>query len=247
MNRTRLALMISGLALLAVCGGLLWRMSASQKLGKPGLKAVPIPNDIRMDIPLPVNVLNYTSKYIPPDFVTTNTLPKETSLSQRVYTAPDGLQFTINVVMMATDRTSIHKPQFCLVGQGWRIENTEYDSVLIEKPHPYVLPLTVITASREIELDGQRQLVRGIYVYWFAADNAVTAKHWERMWWMSRELLTTGTLQRWAYVSCFAVCHPGQEALVLDRIKQFLPAAVPQFQTATGPPVRAGTGLTKHP
>ena len=247
MNRTRLTIMAAGLAMLGLCGAWLWHMSGHQKLGKPGLKAVPIPNDIRMDIPLPVNVLNYTSRYIPPDYVTTNTLPKETSLSQRAYMAPDGFQMTVNVVMMATDRTSIHKPQFCLVGQGWHIDRTERESVVIEKPKPYVLPFTAITASRDIELEGQRQKVRGIYVYWFVADNALTADHWERMWWMSREMLSSGTLQRWAYVSCFAVCLPGQEAETLARIKQFLPAAVPQFQTATGPPIRAGSGITKHP
>ncbi len=241
MNRPRLILMLSGLALLAVCGGWLWRMSTTQKLGKPGVKALPIANDIRMQILLPVNVLNFTSVYVPPDFVTSNTLPQDTSLSQRIYIAPDGFQISMNVVMMATDRTSIHKPQFCLVGQGWRIETTERKSVLIKHPHPYELPFTAIIAGREIELEGRKQAVRGVYVYWFVADNALTANHWERMWWMSRELLTTGTLQRWAYVSCFAVCYPGQEAAVLERIKQFLPAAVPLFQTATGPPVKAGS------
>jgi hypothetical protein len=245
MNRNRLILMLSGLTLLALCSGALWRLSTTQKLGKPGLKALPIAGDVRMEIPLPVNVLNFTSRFVPPDFVTSNTLPQETSLSQRVYTAPDGFQLTMNVVMMATDRTSIHKPQFCLLGQGWRIEKTERESVLIPKPHPYQMPFMALTASREIELEGRKQPVRGVYVYWFVADNALTADHWERMWWMSRELLTTGTLQRWAYVSLFAVCYPGQESAVLARIKQFIPDAVPQFQTATGPPTRAGGGFTQ--
>ena len=245
MNRNRLLLMVSGLAVLALCGGVLWRMSTTQKLGKPGLKALPIANDVRMEIPLPVNVLNYTSVFIPPDFVTSNTLPKDTSLSQRVYTAPDGFRLTMNVVMMAADRTSIHKPQFCLTGQGWRIEKTARDSVLLEKPHPYRLPFMALTAGREVEIEGVKQPVRAIYIYWFVADSALTADHWERMWWMSRDLLTTGTLQRWAYVSCIAYCYPGQEAAVLERIKQFLPAAVPQFQTATGPPPPAGGGLSR--
>jgi len=240
MNRARLTVMIAGLVLLGLCGGLLWRLSSSQKLGKPGLQAQPIAGTLRVDIPLPVNVLNYTSRFIPPDFVTSNTLPRDTSLSQRAYTAPDGFQLTMNVVLMATDRTSIHKPQFCLVSQGWRIEKTVQDSVMVPRPHRYSLPFTALTAGKEIELDGRRQAVRGLYFYWFVADNALTAEHWERMWWMSRELLTTGTLQRWAYVSCFVVCYPGQEQQVYERVKQFIPAAVPQFQTATGPPV--GTG-----
>lgn len=246
MNRARLTLLLAGLTVLALCGGTLWRMSATQKLGQPGLRSQPIAGTPRVDIPLPVNVLNYTSRFIPPDFVTSNTLPRDTSLSQRAYIGPDGFQMTLNVVLMGTDRTSIHKPQFCLVGQGWRIEKTVHDTVPMTQPRPYNLPITAITAGKEIEIEGRRQPVRGIYVYWFVADQAVTADHWERMWWMSRELLTTGTLQRWAYVSIFAACYPGQEEQTLARIKQFIPAAIPEFQTATALPSPPGGQVTQR-
>jgi hypothetical protein len=247
MNRSRLLILVSGLAILAASGGVLWRLSSSQKLGRPGVQATPTAGSLLMDIPLPVNVLNYTSVLVPPDLVVTNTLPRDTSLAQRVYSAPDGFQLTMNVVMMGTDRTSIHKPQFCLVAQGWRIEKTESLGVVVPKPHAYELPFTAIVASKEVELNGQRQSVRGVYLYWFVADQALTADHWERMWWMSRDLLAKGTLQRWSYISCFAICYPGQEGQVLERMKQFLPAAVPQFQTAVGPPVSATGQFTKKP
>lgn len=247
MNRTRLIILTAGLAILVACGGLLWRMSASHQLGQPGLKATPIAGTPLLDIELPVNVLNFTSVVVPPDMVVTNTLPRDTSLAQRVYTAPDGFQLSVNVVMMGTDRTSIHKPQFCLVGQGWRLDRTERVNVRVPHPHPFDLPTTVITASMDAEIQGQRQALRGVYLYWFVADNALTADHWERMWWMSRELLTSGTLQRWAYVSVFAIARPGQEGMVLERMKEFVSAAVPQFQTAVGPPLEPGGQLTKRP
>ena len=245
MNRSKLTLLLAGLCVIAVSGAMLYRFSTKQKLGKPGLKATAIPGSIKLDIPLPVNVLNYTSIYVPPDAVTTNTLPADTSLSQRLYTAPEVPQISMNVVLMGTDRTSIHKPQYCLLGQGWRIESAVEDSVSVLKPHPYSLPLMKITASREVEQNGQRMAVKGIYVYWFVADNVLTADHWQRMWWMSRELVTTGVLQRWAYVSCFSICLPGQEEATYELIKRFIASAAPEFQVATGAP--PGTVAQRSP
>ena len=35
------------------------------------------------------------------------------------------LQCRLSVVLMGTDHTSIHQPQYCLYGQGWTVTNTE--------------------------------------------------------------------------------------------------------------------------
>ena len=47
---------------------------------------------------------------------------------------------------------------------------------------------------------------------------------------MARHLVRTGELQRWAYVSYFSVCLPGQEAAVLERMRRLIAAGVPEFQ-----------------
>ena len=58
----------------------------------------------------------------------------------------------------------------------------------------------------------RKQEVRGLYVFWFVARNEETDSHWQRIWWLTRDLLTTGVLQRWAYVSYFSAGFaPGQE------------------------------------
>ena len=75
----------------------------------------------------------------------------------------------------------------------------------------------------------------GVFVYWFVADGELTAQHRQRMWWMARDLLTRGVLQRWAYVSCFSACPPGQEEATYARMREWIAAAVPQFQRAAGP------------
>jgi hypothetical protein len=47
---------------------------------------------------------------------------------------------------------------------------------------------------------------------------------------MARTLLSSGVLERWAYVSFFAPCAPGQEAETYERMKKLIAASVPEFQ-----------------
>jgi hypothetical protein len=140
----------------------------------------------------------------------------------------------MNVVLMGTDRTSMHKPQFCLEGQGYHIDvsKNEATTVHIDQPCEYDLPIVKLFSTKEVEVEGKRQVLRGVYVYWFVADDAVSASvaGFQRMWWFAKKRLTTGVLQRWSYVSCFTVCHPGQEDVAFEKIKQFIAVAVPEFQ-----------------
>jgi len=52
---------------------------------------------------------------------------------------------------------------------------------------------------------------------------------------MARELLTTGVLQRWAYVTYFAVCLPGQEQATFERLEKIIASSVPEFQLTPKP------------
>ena len=141
----------------------------------------------------------------------------------------------MNVVLMGKDRTSIHKPQFCLTGAGWNIDSggSPETTVHLERPRPYDLPIIKLVATRLFpNAGGQPVPVRGVYVYWYVTDGALSGdmSGMQRIWWMTRELLRTGTLQRWAYVSCFSVCASGQEDATFERIKKFIAASVPEFQ-----------------
>ena len=48
------------------------------------------------------------------------------------------------------------------------------------------------------------------------------------------ELVETGELQRWAYITCFSVCEPGQEDATYARMEKFIQSSVPQFQLVPG-------------
>ena len=152
----------------------------------------------------------------------------------------------VNVVLMGSDRTSIHKTEYCMEGSGWHIDRTlsAHVNIHMDRPCAYDLPAMKYITSKEVMVEGRKVPVRGIYVAWFVADNdELTADHWQRMWWLARDLVRNGVLQRWALVTYFSVCAPGQEDPTFERMKQFIVATVPEFQLVPRAKTAAVTAL----
>ena len=226
-------LFILALVMIAGSAGLLASLSTNQKLSPVPVKAHPLPSDPkRLQVELPESVLDFKSEWVDVDEMTWKTLPPDTSFGQRRYRAPDGFGLSLNAVLMGGDRTSLHKPQFCLEGQGFQITQSTESSIHIDDPCTYDLPVVKLLATKTNPRGDQRQVMRAVYVYWFVADDAISAtvSGLERMRMMGTKILLTGVLQRWAYISCLAVCAPGQEDLTYERMKEFIADAVPQFQ-----------------
>lgn len=252
MNRQKWILMGFALALIAGAAGLLAQMRTHQRLGAPGVRTERTADPARLNVLLPERVLDYQSELLEVDEITLATLPDDTSFGQRRYKAPDGFVTLLNVVLMGRDRTSLHKPQFCLAGQGWSIDGlaSAEDRIGMEKPIRYELPVVKLVATKPFEEGGQRQVARAVYVYWYVADGALSASTsgFQRMWQMARHLLTRGEMQRWAYVTCMSVCAPGQEDATYQRMKAFIAAAVPDFQlTPAASAANAGAVLSGGP
>jgi len=75
-----------------------------------------------MKIDLPERVPDFTSTNVPESEVELGYFPKDTSYARRFYQAPDGFGVSTTVILMGADRTSIHRPEYCLLGQGWSID-----------------------------------------------------------------------------------------------------------------------------
>ena len=250
MTRQKRTLALIALVMMGSTAAFLVWLKAHQKLGAPGVKTVAIGGGPGFRVELPGRVLNYSSTNVPVQKIVTDVLPKDTSYGQRLYWAPDDFQILLNVVLMGSDRTSHHKPEFCLRGAGWQIDESDEQTVPMTRPHAYALPVIRKLVTQPVLFHGQPTTLRGVYVYWFVADKAISAdaSGLQRMWRMTQSLLTTGILQRWAYITCFAVCLPGQEEATFERMKQFMAAAVPEFQLAHGeaaappPPIHQAGG-----
>jgi hypothetical protein len=236
MNRTKYILALMTVLLIGSAAVVLAKYKSMQRLGSPGVKTQPIPGSRNLEVVLPEKVLDFSSEWLPQAEVVTNVLPRDTSYGHRRYFAPNTNWVDANVVLMGEDRSSLHKPQFCLTGAGWTINKTEVTAIPVEKPVTYDLPVIKITASGTFTQEGRQIQASGIYVYWYVDDNTISADPVgrDRMWSMARTLLTRGVLERWAYVSFFAPCAPGQEEETYERMKKLIAASVPEFQLVHG-------------
>lgn len=244
------ALLLMGSAAL-----LLTRFQLGRHLGKPGVRVVNTAlNDdhgklaATNSILLPETPLDYRSILLPVTREELDWLPRDTTFGRRLYTAPDGFRIQVSGVLMGTDRTSIHKPEFCLPGQGFQILRRDQTHIVIDRPHRYALPVTRLNGLREMRKpDGTVERVGAVYVYWFLSDSRLSNDHAQRMWWLATDLLRTGELQRWAYLSTLAVCPPGQEDATYARLERLIQTIVPEIQQTTGPQLATTTTAQAPP
>lgn len=236
MNRLKTTLFVTVLALIGVTAAALAHAKSYQKLGLPGVKTRPLPGSKNLEVLLPGDLPGYQSQEVLQAAVVTNGLPKDTSYGQRLYTADDGFQCLVNVVLMGSSRASIHQPQICLTAQGWNINDasSHEDRVHLDRPIPYDLPVMRLNSTGHFQRDGTNISAAAEYVYWFVDADRCTALHSHRGLWSASDVVFKGVLDRWAYVSFFSVCAPGQEDATFDRIKRLIAASVPEFQLAPG-------------
>jgi hypothetical protein len=253
MNRRTLIVGIIVLGLIGATAAFLQKNGRGQRLGRPGLRIVDEPiYSLNVKSPtnapevytnrsvyLPERVLEYTSRPGPISTEVIDNLPKDTTYGRRFYRRADEGWIDYQVVLMGSDRTSIHPPEACLPATGFKPQLSERDHIRISRPHAYDLPVTKIKLSRTHKDEaGNDVTVAGVFVYWFVADGQLTADHGQRWWWMARDLLRSGVLQRWAYVICYSECPVGSEDATYERLKDFIAASVPEFQIASGPPIQ---------
>jgi len=237
MKRQPVILTLILLAAMAFAAWLMSQAKSGHKLGQPGVLTRPHRGSDTLEVVLPENVPGYRSEAKPEDDLVVARLPKDTSFGQRMYysTTPGDTNFwvQVNVVLMGTDRSSIHKPQICLTGQGWTCDNqaTRVENIPMTRPFSYDLPVNKYVATKDFERDGQHQTIRGLYVYWYVDGNHYTPKQWQWMsWWLPQDLILHGLLERWSYISYFTACLPGQEDAAFARLKQLINETVPAFQ-----------------
>ena len=242
MKNQKWLILCVALALMAGTAGALMWLRANQKLGKPGIKATPIPGSVMMKIELPERVLDFTSTNVPEPEVVLGYLPKDTSFVERYYQAPDGLWATGTIILMGADRTSIHRPDYCLPGQGWTIES----KTVVKIPIGGSAALSI--AGGEME---HQQFVQTAGRAKAGSERAlcVLVCGGQR----ANHRTMCSACGGWRGICCAPaycsagrmfpisrVCAPGQEEATFERMKKLIAASVPEFQW---PPGKALNGL----
>jgi hypothetical protein len=244
MKRSKWLMFLLAMAMTAGTAAFVAKLRAGERLGAPGVQVgqVPLYDDAGKVIAdhsviLPETLLGAKSVPVTVTDSELTDLPLDTTYGRRRYLIDKDFAPIISVVLMGTDRNSIHQPEFCLVGQGWTLDQKEDVSLHIERPHPYNIPAIKFTASMEALGPHQTPtLVRGFYVYWFVTDDKITSEHASRLWSLARSMMEKKEMERWAYISYFVTCLPGQEQGTYTRLEQFIQSSVPDFQVVTGQP-----------
>lgn len=159
-------------------------------------------------------------------------LPPDTGYARRTYTSirDRRRQVFLSIVLSGQDRTSIHRPELCLVGQGWTIQQRA--TARFAHPEGGTIPAAVLHLSREVVGPrGQRQTVPALFAYWFVGRETLVTTTAERMWHTALNRLRLRP-DRWAYVVAQTLVLPGEsETEAMARIQEVLDGTVPEFQT----------------
>jgi exosortase len=222
--------------LLAIVDGLFLSYRASRPYDeRPG---VILAKDGANPIELPTYLgASWMGRRVDPDAVERAILPPDTGFSRKYYVDLDdpGRHVLLSIVLSGRDRTSIHRPELCVVGQGWTIERTSRHHFDYPARGDAGFEATVLSVRHEVIGPHGRASLPNIIVYWFVGDDRIEASQLKRILYDAWSRLAHGRAPRWAYVYLQTGTEDG-EAAGIGRIQDILNLALPSFQ----PPYPAG-------
>jgi exosortase len=128
-------------------------------------------------------------------------LTSDAILSRKFYSlSKDEPGFMVSAVIAGKDRSSLHPPQWCLPGQGYKIQNEQ--TVTIKSPDNVLFNVRLLTLQAENE---KNQVV--LYAYWFAGYKKETSSHIIRLLWTTWNSIIRREIDRWAYISIGYISH----------------------------------------
>jgi hypothetical protein len=145
----------------------------------------------------------------------------------------------LSIVLSGRDRTSIHRPELCLVGQGWTIDASARNEFRFpgQTGAAASFPATILEIRREVPVQGKTVIIPQLAAYWFVDSERVVATHWERFFRDAWKRVTRARADRWAYVLMQTDASDGNAA-ALARMQTVLDATLPAFMRGTGDGVK---------
>ena len=189
---------------------------------------------------LPVMIGDYYGKPGEISKVELDILPKDTEFARRYYEDGRGHQVNCSIVLSGAEQRSIHRPEACLVGQGWTIIGQQNIPIPLLSGHP--LTARQLTLERRVPTpDGGSATVRAFYDYWFVGQNVATPSEMQRVLLSNWDRVVHNRAHRWAYVSVFSLITENLRAdgLNADQTRSLLTSfatqIVPTFQISEMP------------
>jgi hypothetical protein len=125
-------------------------------------------------------------------------LPADTQILRKRYRGPGGRTLTVALVISGAERRGIHRPQVCLVGQGFRILNERLQRVELPGGADLgVMRLDLLAPGA----DRRAAAPSDMALYWFQSGNRQTPYHLVRLAWTALDGAVHNRRSRWAYVT----------------------------------------------
>lgn len=194
---------------------------------------------------LPATLAGFTSRAEPPHAEEKRLLPDDTEFAKAAYSTPDSDAsqrdvIRCTIVLSGAERRSIHRPEVCLVGQGWSLMDSRV--IPLELDEGRTISVKDLYIEKPVTLkSGERRMLRAHYVYWFVGADVTTPYHTERIWLTIRDNLARNVNHRWAYPSLMALvtdnftpAESGERArnseATLTMLTGFIQHLVPEIQ-----------------
>lgn len=158
-------------------------------------------------------------------------LPGDTGYSRKLYFnhRDPAKQVFLSIVLSGKDRSSIHRPELCLVGQGWTIDEAREVRFALPERVGDGFPATLLRVQREVQTVQGKRVLPQVVAYWFVGGDRVVPSHWKRVLLDAWDRVMRARADRWAYVLMQTDATDG-EAQALARLQAVLDGTLPAFQ-----------------
>ena len=157
-------------------------------------------------------------------------LPPDTGFSRKRYVAVanSAQQVFLSIVLSGRDRSSIHRPELCVIGQGWTITAVTEHRFAAPGRGPGSFPATILHVQREVQTPRGPVVVPQLIVYWFVGGDTVESTYWRRLARDAWNRVVHARADRWAYVLMQTDARDS-EAAALERMQTVLNQTLPVF------------------
>ena len=160
-------------------------------------------------------------------------LPSDTEFAKKRYIGAAPINIDCEIVLSGATKSSIHRPQVCLVAQGWKINQETTREITL--PDGRQQNVSVLHMGRA----NDNSSYEGFYIYWYIGKDRTTGNNLERILLTSWDRVVRRVNHRWAYVTIGGIIPPGLVASpaakdrILNDLIDFTKAIIPKIQRET--------------
>lgn len=163
----------------------------SHRLSDPGLT-----------MELPANLEEFEAEDIGMSSIEKQAFDEGVEMARSLYQSPRGYQFICTLVLSGPIKRSLHRPEVCMPGQGWKIDRSEVIKLRAKDGRVQDATLLYLFKEHRSE-DGRRMRTRAYNVYWYVGYDIATPNYVTHVILSHRDSVFRNINHRWGMASLF--------------------------------------------